>query len=187
VYRPGVVGWAAIRLRILLRWLVPAGLSRCNARQPGSDEAFTEGEGADVADPKVDPGAFLIAVLTVAVVPLTEDGRWDLMNTVIAVVVGVLVCCYLVPDGRSKRGHWVAFTVVLAVIVAVFSAFIFQQAFWPESAPPDFHDPSAVAAAAARDELEADRASGVALAFGLVVAVSTSMLFRRHRAASKKD
>jgi hypothetical protein len=51
--------------------------------------------------PDVDPAAFLLAVLVVAVGPLTSSGSWDQMNTIVAVVVGVLVVAFSWP----RRSH----------------------------------------------------------------------------------
>ncbi len=46
---------------------------------------------------KVDPAALLVAVLTVGIAPLTTDGAWDPMNTLIALVVGLVVVGFTWP------------------------------------------------------------------------------------------
>ncbi|MEV6282661.1 hypothetical protein [Kribbella sp. NPDC051770] len=116
-----------------------------------------------MADQKVDPGALLMAVLTVAAVPLTEEGPWELMNTVVALVVGVLICCYLLPDAGSTRRHRLAFSVVAGLTTAIFCAWPVQWLIWRSAT-----------------DREADYASRIALAIG-VVATGVVWAFVRRR------
>jgi hypothetical protein len=46
---------------------------------------------------RIDPAALLIAVLTVGVDPLTTNGPWEKINTIVAAVVGVILAAYTWP------------------------------------------------------------------------------------------
>ena len=48
---------------------------------------------------KVDPAALLVAVLAVGVTPLTEDGPWDPINTIVATTVWLVVSGFTWPRG----------------------------------------------------------------------------------------
>jgi hypothetical protein len=111
---------------------------------------------------KIDPAALLIAVFTVAFAPLTTTGPWDLMNTVIAVVVGTVILAFTFPrkstlkDEQGKLanpGPWktAAQATAYGLIIAIGVAWIVQLVWFalvsdnpscpvlwsPDNAPPE--------------------------------------------------
>jgi hypothetical protein len=52
---------------------------------------------------KVDPAALLVAVLAVGINPWTEAGPWYMINTITALVVGVVVLCFTLPSKEQKE------------------------------------------------------------------------------------
>lgn len=76
---------------------------------------------------RLDPGALLVAVFAVTVGPLADDGPWDRLNTIVAVLVGVVVFCFIWP--RTDVG---AFDPWLAVPQAIVMGLITGiAAAWP--------------------------------------------------------
>jgi hypothetical protein len=89
---------------------------------------------------KVDPAALLIAVVAVAGVTLTTAGPWDVMNTVVALVVLIVLWAHTI-DGQSKRndrerGESVAVGTVIGVVFAMFVAFPIQALKTDYFSPP---------------------------------------------------
>jgi hypothetical protein len=111
--------------------------------------------------PHVDPGALLVAVFAVGVGPLTEDGPWDRINSVISAVVLAVVLCYLWPQAGISWPHLLAFCIVVSFIFAIGIA-------WPVQ----------LGMGSSEDATTWERASYVALGIGCVALAATYMLFR---------
>ena len=52
---------------------------------------------------KIDPAALLIAILVVAISPLTTVGPWDKMNTIVAGVVGIVLVAFTWPNKANLQ------------------------------------------------------------------------------------
>jgi hypothetical protein len=92
----------------------------------------------------VDPAGLLMAVLAVALAPLTTKGLWSYWNTVVSVIVLIVLWAYtwprkgLLPDWR----HRLAVSVVVGLTFGVASAWAIQCIFifgmgWPDWRNPD--------------------------------------------------
>lgn len=137
---------------------------------------------------RVDPAALLIAVLTVGVDPLTTSGPWEKINTIVAVVVGMVLGAFTWPrrarvqDESSQVAqddNW-----VIAAQATVYGLIIAIGVGWPVQlllSPPDcpMHSADVIPAAC----VEADRISDVAtywaLGIGALAAVILFFLLRK--------
>lgn len=78
---------------------------------------------------RVDPGALLVAVFAVTVGPLADDGPWDRLNTIVAVLVGVVVFCFIWPrtdDGAFDPWLAVPQSIVMGLISGIAAAWPMQ-------------------------------------------------------------
>lgn len=130
--------------------------------------------------PDVDPAALLIAIISVAVLPLTTVGPWDKLNTVVALVVLIVLWAYTI--GGDRRYSLRSFTecaaigLVIGLICAVLVAWPVQF-FWTwkgkTNDKPDF--------------VAADDSTSTGLLVGLIVAIAlTLFLWRTSMAAQKR-
>lgn len=121
---------------------------------------------------RVDPAALLIAVIAVANTPLTTIGAWDLMNTIVGVVVLVVVCAYTAMGERrhllESNPERVAVSVVIGLVSAIALAFPLQalhagtmRSYHPT--PPDS---------------DINFGTYMALGFGLIIAIGDARVIR---------
>jgi hypothetical protein len=136
---------------------------------------------------KIDPAAMLIAILTVAISPLTTVGPWDKMNTIIAVVVGVVLLAFTWPSKaklQDESGHiapvdkWVpaALAITYGLVITIGSAWIVQLILNPPDCPEHAADQLPQACVNADDV--AGRATNWALGIGLVAAIILFFILR---------
>lgn len=87
---------------------------------------------------KVDPAALLIAILAVGISPLTTSGEWDILNTIIAGVVGVVLLAFTWPRKKTLQDepgrmldsdYWIVIAQAIAygLIIAIGTAWPIQQ------------------------------------------------------------
>ena len=127
---------------------------------------------------KIDPAALLIAILVVAISPLTTVGPWDKMNTIVAGVVGIVLVAFTWPNKANLqdesgqiplRDNWIAAALAIAygLIITIGSAWIVQLILNPPDCPehPDDQLPQACITA---DNI-AGQATNWALGIGLVL------------------
>jgi hypothetical protein len=128
---------------------------------------------------EVDPAALLVAVLTVVAGPLLTAGSWDKLNTVIAVVVLVIIIAYsLTPTSQKAMSppQQIAVSLVIGLIIAIAVAWPIQSIIihyhWPV-----YHFVNIKAAGRIRsqrkidDDATANRATAIAIQFGLMMAL----------------
>jgi hypothetical protein len=89
------------------------------------------GEGRNtVPDRKVDPAALLIAVIAVGIDPLLDEGPWQQVNSLVALIVLVALWPYTVmPLRRNERslpGEAIAIGTVVSLIGGVLLAWPLQ-------------------------------------------------------------
>jgi len=139
--------------------------------------------------PDVDPAAFLLAVLVVAVGPLTTSGSWDQMNTIVAVVVGVLVVAFSWPRRSHKVTEFDNWT--CAALGVVYGLILTIAAAWPIQViiSAAQHTPCpAFSPGDCLDESVPAEASYWALLVGLIGALATSFVVKaRTNALSDRD
>jgi hypothetical protein len=100
----------------------------------------------------VNPAAFLIAILTVGISPLTTVGPWDKMNTIIVGVVGAVLVTFTWPGKEILQDESDPVTKVSKLITAaqalVYGLIITMGVAWPVQQfalhPPDCPEHSAV-------------------------------------------
>lgn len=141
---------------------------------------MTRRETQAVKKPDVDPAALLIAIIAVAISPLTTIGPWDRMNTVVALVVLIVLWAYTIGGHRrDSLGSFVecaAIGLVVGLIFAILMAWPIQF-FWTGIGKSN-KDPRFVAA---------DDSTWSGLLLGLVVAiVLTIFLWKKHVAAKER-
>lgn len=86
---------------------------------------------------RVDPAALLVTVLVFGFTPVSEDGPWDLTNTLTAAVVGVVLWGYTWPrqwdrsrfDRRMVLAHAVIYGFVFAVGLAFPVQLLLDESF----------------------------------------------------------
>ena len=124
----------------------------------------------------VDPAALLIAIIAVAVTPLTTPGPWDKLNTAVALIVLIVLWAYTIGshrrDSLESFGECSAIGLVMGLIFAISIAWPIQF-FWTWAGKtndkPDF--------------VAADYSTWSGLALGLVTAtVLTIFLWKKPRA-----
>lgn len=90
---------------------------------------------------RVDPAALLFSIFTVAFSPLTTSGPWDLLNTVIAFVVGIVVIAFTWPreevlkdesgEVSTRVDLWIVFAQAIAYgLIAAIGIAWFIQLIW---------------------------------------------------------
>ena len=78
---------------------------------------------------RVDPGALLVAVFAVTVGPLATDVPWDRLNSIVALLVGVVVFCFIWPHGDvGPFDPWMAVPegIVMGLIIGIGAAWPMQ-------------------------------------------------------------
>jgi hypothetical protein len=144
---------------------------------------------------KVDPAALLFSIFAVALGPLTTVGPWDLLNSVIAGVVGVVLAAFTWPREeilQDEHGNkvtevdaWVMFAQALAygLIIAIGIAWVVQS-IWLHVATSVScaSDPSTDGYSAACLQI-AQNATYVAVLIGLAAAIT---LFYKMRNQTEK-
>jgi hypothetical protein len=129
---------------------------------------------------KIDPAALLIAILAVAISPLTTVGPWDKMNTIVAGVVGIVLVAFTWPNKENlqdesgkipPRDNWIALALAIAygLIVTIGSAWVVQLILNPPDCPEHADDTLPLACVKADDI--AGQATNWALGIGLVAAI----------------
>lgn len=137
---------------------------------------------------RIDPAALLIAVLTVGVDPLTTNGPWDRINTIVATVVGVVLAAYTWPRKAGPPGeaaqepppdNWIlaAQAIVYGLIIAIAVGWPMQEALQPPDCPE--HSADVVLPACTELDRVADDATYWALGIGALAAVMLFFLLRR--------
>lgn len=91
-------------------------------------------EGEQMRGAQVDPAALLIAVVAVGVQPVTADGPWTLINTVVSGLAFGLILCFLWPDSEIARRHLAGLCIGVSFILGVSLAFPVQ---WATGVSPD--------------------------------------------------
>ena len=132
---------------------------------------------------KFDWAALLIAVLTVAISPLTTIGPWDKMNTIVASVVGIIIVAFTWPreenfrdDESSKiplEDNWIkaALAIAYGLIIAIGSAWIVQLILNPPDCPEHPPDDKPFPQVCVKADDIAGQATNWALGIGLVAAI----------------
>lgn len=137
---------------------------------------------------RVDPAALLIAVLTVGVDPLTTTGPWEKINTIVAVVVGVVLAAFTWPrtagvqdeSGQMAQvDNWViaAQAIVYGLIIAIGVGWPVQLLLNPPDCPA--HLPNLIPPACAEADRISDVATYWALGIGALAAVILFFLLRK--------
>ena len=70
----------------------------------------------------VDPAALLLAVVTIAVTVLTNEGPWDPMNTVLALVILTVLWGYALARRERRRTVSTTEGVAVGVVIGLASA-----------------------------------------------------------------
>jgi hypothetical protein len=135
---------------------------------------------------KVDPAALLFAIFTVTFSPLTTVGMWDKINTVLAVVVGVVLGAFTWPRKVTLKDEsgkippldgWITFAQAIAygTIIATGIAWLIQWIWLHSVSHPNCspNDPNATPPTACIKI--ADHATYVSLGIGLVTAIILSI------------
>ena len=156
---------------------------------PAADDSGTEyGERARSArevmqvmkKPDVDPAALLIAIIAVAVTPLTTPGPWDKLNTAVALIVLIVLWAYTIGshrhDSMESFVECSAIGLVMGLIFAISIAWPIQF-FWTWTGKtndnPDF--------------VAADYSTWSGLALGLVIAtVLATFLWKKSASAMRR-
>jgi hypothetical protein len=134
--------------------------------------------------PTVDPAALLVAVLAVGVGPLTEDGPWSWINTVVCVVVLVVLGSYasLV---TSPREMLISFRLRLPLLFVTCFILGIALAYPIQLAGGEAHCRQQVVSTigitfddCAAVEAEADTATKLGLLFGLLALVVAEVSIR---------
>jgi hypothetical protein len=137
---------------------------------------------------RIDPAALLIAVLTVGVDPLTTNGPWEKINTIVATVVGVILAAYTWPrriESQSEASqlpptdNWIlaAQAIAYGLIIAIAAGWPVQEAMRPPDCP--VHPADVLPAACTELDRIADDATWWALGVGALAAVILFFLLRR--------
>jgi hypothetical protein len=138
---------------------------------------------------KVDPATLLLAVLAVAIAPLTTTGPWDKMDTIVAGVVGVVLVAFTWPRtamleaGRGLPAHdrWTlaAQSTVYGFVFAVGVAWLVQLPLDPRTdCRYEARRVTRLECLDRADDLYA-AATYIALGFGVVMAVALFFLLER--------
>jgi len=137
---------------------------------------------------RIDPAALLIAVLTVGVDPLTVNGPWEKINTIVATVVGVILAAYTWPRRMGPESedsylppidNWVlaAHAMAYGLIIAIGVGWPVQEAMQPPDCP--VHPADVLPAACTELDRIADNATWWALGIGALAAVVLFFGLRR--------
>jgi hypothetical protein len=139
---------------------------------------------------RIDPAALLIAVLTVGVDPLTINGPWEKINTIVAAVVGVILAAYTWPRrigaepeaSVAPTDNWIlaAQAIAYGLIIAIAAGWPVQEAMRPPDCPD--HAATVLPAGCIRLEQVADDATWWALGVGGLAALILFFLLRRTHA-----
>jgi hypothetical protein len=128
----------------------------------------------------VDPAALLIAIIAVAVTPLTQPGPWDKMNTAVALIVLIVLWAYTI--GSHRRDPLESFVECSAIGLVMGLTFAISiawpiQFFWTWTGKPN-DGPDFVAA---------DYSTWSGLALGLVIATGLAIFLRKKSASAKRS
>lgn len=118
----------------------------------------------------VDPAALLIAIVPFATTPLTEEGPWHPLNTILAGVVLIVLLAYTCLGDRRRRfrptPERVAIGTVIGLVAAIASAYLLQALF------------ARNLGMLANDDPHIDQATWCGLLFGFAVAVVVVRVLR---------
>ena len=128
--------------------------------------------------PEVDPAALLIAIIAVAVTPLTTSGPWDKLNTAVALIVLIVLWAYTIGshrrDSLESFIEFYAISLVMGLIFAISIAWPIQF-FWTWTGKTN-DEPDFVAA---------DYSTWSGLALGLVIATVLAIFLWKKSASAK--
>ncbi len=134
----------------------------------------------------IDPAALLIAVLTVAATPIAMAGPWDLLDSLVAVVVLVIVTSFTLIGKRRQElqgsPEKVAVWLVLVLIFAVAAAYPVQEwivKHW-------WHSPGNKISSQRADVL-ADYATYISLGLGVLAVLGLARWVSRKSRAHGSD
>ena len=158
------------------------------ANSPAADDSGTEHVGRArsagevmhvMKKPEVDPAALLIAIIAVAVTPLTRPGPWDKLNTAVALIVLIVLWAYTI--GSHRRDSLESFvecsaiSLVMGLIFAISIAWPIQF-FWTWTGKTN-DEPDFVAA---------DYSTWSGLALGLVIATVLAIFLWKKSASAER-
>jgi hypothetical protein len=98
---------------------------------------------------RVDPAALLLAVIVVGLQPITENGDWEPINTVISAVVLGVALCFLWPPRDTSMRNIVGFAIGIAFILGVGLAWPVQAIWGADADAATYWGLGSAAAAAA--------------------------------------
>lgn len=145
-----------------------------------ADDSGTEHGERVTKRPDVDPAALLIAIIAVAVTPLTQPGPWDKMNTAVALIVLIVLWAYTI--GSHRRDPLESFVECSAIGLVMGLTFAISiawpiQFFWTWTGKPN-DGPDFVAA---------DYSTWSGLVLGLVIATGLAIFLRKKSASAKRS